>query len=333
MKVLLTGADGFLGSNITRELLDQGYEVRALVVPGRQHLTLQGLAIERFEGNLLKSSDILEAATGCDFVIHAAASTSVWPTRNRLVNKINIEGTENIIQAVLKLKIQRLIYVGTASSFGFGTKEEPGDETQPYLSDRYKLDYVDSKYRAQQMVLEAVHKDRLPAVVVNPCFMFGPYDSMPSSGAMIVAVCMGKIPGYTPGGRNYIYVKDVARGIVNALRKGRIGECYILGNQNLNYEEVFKLIATTTGSKIPTLRIPSLLTKAYGLFNSLIGKVSGKPPTLSYNLACIACDDQYYSPAKAVKELEIPQTPLSVAVKDAFDWLKEHKYLEPKKER
>jgi dihydroflavonol-4-reductase len=327
MKVLLTGADGFLGSNITRELILQGYEVRVFVMPGRQTITLDGLKIERFEGNLLQEDDVLKAASGCDMVIHAAASTSVWPTRNEMVNRVNIGGTVNIIRAVREQKIKRLVYVGTASSFGFGSKEKPGDESRPYLSGKYNLDYVDSKHRAQQLILEAVKNEKLPAVVVNPCFMFGPYDSHPSSGAMIVAVCKGKVPGFSNGGRNYIYVKDVAKGVVNALRKGVIGECYILGNANLTYQEIFTLIAKTTESKVPTWKIPAVLTKVYGWINSMLGKISGKAPVLSLNLARIACDEHYYTPSRAIRELDLPQTPIAVAVKDAFEWLKAHQYV------
>jgi dihydroflavonol-4-reductase len=328
MKILLTGADGFLGSNITRELLAQGYEVRTFIIPGHKALTLAGLPIERFEGNLLNAQDVMKAVEGCDAVIHAAASTSVWPTRNEHVKKVNIEGTRNIIRAVIENKIQRLVYVSTASSFGFGSKENPGDETRPYLSGKYGLDYVDSKYEAQQLVLKAVAEEKLPAVIVNPCFMFGPYDSVPSSGAMIVAVCKGKVPGYSTGGRNYIYVKDVAKGVANALKKGRIGECYILGNKNLTYQEIFKTIAETTGSKIPTVRIPPLLTKLYGSLTTMTGKISGKAPTLNYSLALIACDEHYYSPAKAVRELDLPQTPIEVALKEAYEWLKANHYLD-----
>jgi len=327
MKILLTGADGFLGSNITRELLSRGHEVRAFLIPGHLTLTLEGLPLERFSGNLLQASDVLRAAAGCDAVIHAAASTSVWPTRNPLVNQVNIEGTRHIIEAVRQLGIPRLVYVSTASSFGFGSLEKPGNEQSPYRSATYQLDYVDSKYHAQQLVLEAVKKSQLPAIIVNPCFMFGPYDSKPSSGAMIVAACKGKLPGYSNGGRNYIYVKDVACGVVNALQQGRIGECYILGNSNLSYEAIFKIIADVTGAKIPQRKIPAPLTKAYGWFNSFYAKATGKAPTLSHNLARIACDEHYYDPGKAVRELNLPQTPIAVAVTEAFNWLVKYGYV------
>jgi dihydroflavonol-4-reductase len=327
MKILLTGADGFLGSHITRELLATGYAVRIFVLSGRMTSTLNGLSLERFEGNLLDTKDVMKAVEGCDAVIHAAASTSVWPARNPMVNRVNIEGTRHIISACLHHKVQRLVYVGTASSFGFGSKTKPGDENRPYASGKYALDYVDSKYEAQKLVLKAVSDNQLPAVIVNPCFMFGAYDSQPSSGAMIVAVCKGKVPGYTTGGRNYIYVKDVANGVANALKKGKTGECYILGNENLTYQEVFKMIAEITKSRTPSVRIPSAITKGYGLFNSAVSKARGKPPILSYPLARIACEEQYYSPAKAIRELSLHQTPLRIAIQESFDWLKANHYV------
>jgi dihydroflavonol-4-reductase len=230
MKILITGADGLLGSNLVRELLKRGHQLRAFVQPGRQQKTLAGLTFEKFPGNLLNAEEVLKSTEGCDAVIHCAANTSVWPTRSESINKVNIEGTKNIIHAVQKNNIQRMIYVGTANSFGFGSKENPGVEGNPYRSAMYGLDYMDSKYKAQQLILKEVQERKLPAVIVNPTFMFGPYDSNPSSGAMIVALYKGKVPGYTSGGRNYVCAKDAAVAIANALTKGRVGECYILGN-------------------------------------------------------------------------------------------------------
>ncbi|MBK9479713.1 MAG: NAD-dependent epimerase/dehydratase family protein [Bacteroidetes bacterium] len=322
MKVLLTGADGFLGSNITRELLKQGYEVRAFHLPHQQTATLQDLPIERYEGNLLNIQDIEKALVGCDAIIHAAASTSVWPTRNATSWKINVEATKNCITAALSAKVKRFVYVGTANSFGFGTKANPGNEEGAYNCDQYKLDYMDSKKAAQQLVLKAVKEQQLPAVIVNPCFMFGPYDSIPGPGAMIVSICKNQIPGYTSGGRNYTAVKDVAQAIVNAIKQGRIGECYILGNANLSYREIFDLIAETTGSKHPKTHIPTLLAKTYGGINSLIGRISGRAPKVSYPLAQIACDTHYYSSDKAIRELGLQQSDLKQAIAESYGWLK-----------
>lgn len=327
MKIFVTGADGLLGSNLVRELLSRGHAVRAFVQPGRQQKTLEGLVIEKFEGNLLNQEDIVAGSAGCDAIIHCAASTAVWPIRSEIINKVNIDGTKNIIQAVYKNNIQRLVYVGTANSFGFGTKEVPGIEGNPYKSATYGLDYMDSKYKAMLLVLDEVKKNSLPALVVNPTFMFGPYDSTPSSGAMIVALYNGKVPGYTTGGRNYLCAKDAAVAIANALTQGRIGECYILGNQNLSYKEIFSTIANTIGVKAPSLAIPSVFAKLYGHIGSLMGKLSGKAPAISYPLARISGDEHYYSPEKARKELSLPQTPVETGIKESFEWLKQNGYL------
>lgn len=327
MKILVTGADGLLGSNLVRELLSRGHSIRAFVQPGRQQKTLDGLAIEKFPGDLLNVEEVSKAGESCEAVIHCAASTSVWPIRSEIVNKVNIEGTKNIIKAVQQNKIQRMIYVGTANSFGFGSKENPGVEGNPYKSATYGLDYMDSKYKAQQVILSEVKENSLPAVIVNPTFMFGPYDSNPSSGAMIVALYKGKVPGYTSGGRNYICAKDAAIAIANALTRGRIGECYILGNHNLSYKEAFGKISETIGVKPPSIAIPSVFAKLYGRVGSLIGTVRGKTPAISYPLSRIACDEHYFSPAKAIKELGLPQTPIETGIKECFEWLKENDYL------
>jgi dihydroflavonol-4-reductase len=327
MRILVTGADGLLGSNLVRELLVRGHSIRAFVQPGRQQKTLEGLTLEKFPGNLLNADEVIKAGEGCDAVIHCAASTSVWPIRSEIVNKVNIEGTKNIIKAVQQNKIQRMIYVGTANSFGFGSKENLGVEGNPYKSATYGLDYMDSKYKAQQVILNEVKENLLPAIVVNPTFMFGPYDSNPSSGAMIVALYKGKVPGYTSGGRNYVCAKDAAFAIANALTKGRVGECYILGNQNLSYKEAFEKIASTIGVRPPSISIPSIFAKLYGRIGSFIGTVSGNTPAISYPLSRIACDEHYFSPAKAVRELELPQTPIETGIKECFEWLKENDYL------
>jgi dihydroflavonol-4-reductase len=327
MKIFVTGADGLLGSNLVRELISRGHAVRAFVQPGRQQKTLEGLSIEKAEGNLLMETDVISGSAGCDAIIHCAASTAVWPIRSEIINKVNIDGTKNIIKAVQQNNIQRLVYVGTANSFGFGSKEAPGIEGNPYKSATYGLDYMDSKYKAMLVVLEEVKKNSLPAVVVNPTFMFGPYDSTPSSGAMIVALYKGKVPGYTAGGRNYLCAKDAGVAIANALTQGRVGECYILGNENLSYKEIFTKISNTIGVKPPALAIPSVFAKLYGHIGSLTGTITGKAPAVSYPLSRIASDEHYYSPAKARTELGLPQSPVETGIKESFEWLKENGYL------
>ena len=326
MKILVTGPDGVLGSNLVRELLSRDYDVTVLLEDGKKAPTLDGLSINKLSGNILNQNDLDKAIEGKNIVIHCAASTSVYPARSEIVNKVNIEGTKNVISAVQKHNVDRLIYVGTANSFGFGDATSPGVEGNPYTSIKYGLDYMDSKRIAQEVILESVEKDGLPAIVVNPTFMIGPYDSRPSSGAMVLAIHNGKVPGYTNGGKNYVAVKDAATAIANAVTMGRIGECYILGNVNLTYKEAFELIADTIGSKAPKRRLSNFMVKSYGSINSSLAKIFKFYPSVTKELATISCEIHYYSPEKARKELGLPQTPLKVAIKECFDWLDQNGY-------
>jgi len=325
-KILVTGADGLLGSNLVRELLNRKYRVRAFVQSERCVNTLDDLPIERFDGDLLNKNSVSHAIKGCNYIIHAAASTSVWPSRNRQVWEVNVQGTRNVSSCALKANIERMIYVGTANSFGFGTKDNPGHEEHTYLADKYKIDYLDSKYEAHKAILEAVN-DGLRAIIVNPTFMIGPYDSGPSSGALLIALCKKKIVGFTRGGKNYIYVKDVASAIANALTMGRIGQGYILGNANLSYQEAFKLIGDTLGIQAPQMKIPDWAVLLSGRLFTLTARVTGQPPIISYPMAKISLDDHYFTPKKAIEELMLPQTPLEVAFREAFEWFKENKYI------
>ncbi len=326
MKVLITGADGMLGSNLTRELLSRGHQVKAFLLPNSPSKSLDGLAIEKVTGNILKLEELEKAMQGCDAMVHAAANTNIWPSRSEIVRKVNIDGTKNVIAAALNAKLKRLVYIGTANSFGFGSKESPGDETRSYQSSKYGLDYMDSKYDAQQLVLKAVKEKQLPALIVNPTFMFGPYDSKPGAGAMIIAIYQQKVPGFAQGGRNYIYVKDVAIAIANGLVQGKVGECYIAGNENLNYQEAFSKIAKVTGVKAPSIKIAPVFSKAYGMLGSMYGSVFKTTPKVSYAMAQISSDGHYFSAKKAVSELGMPQTDIEIAIKECFDWLKANGY-------
>ena len=321
MKTLITGPDGLLGSNIVRVFLDAGHEVRVFVLPNSTSTTLDGLPVERFEGDLLSAESVSTAVEGCDYVVHAGANTSVWPARSKIVRDVNIVGTQNIIDACIKYKVKRLIYISSAASYAFGSKEKPGDENSPYKGYLYGLDYIDSKYEAHQLVEQAYAEQQLPVITICPTFMFGPYDSKPSAGAMILAIYNRKIPGYTVGGKNFVHARDVAVAAFNAIEKGRLGESYIAGNINLDYKELFSIIGETLGVKPPTLAMPSGLMLFYGRLNSFLAGIFSFKPGVTKEVAKISLDGQYFTPAKAVKELDMPQTPIEVAIKEAFDWM------------
>jgi dihydroflavonol-4-reductase len=327
-KVLITGADGLLGSNVVREFLARNYEVSVFLLhSSKEPATLKGLELNYFYGNILEREEIFNAVKGHDYVVHAAASTIVYPRRFELINLVNIDGTKNVIDACLEHHVNRLIHVGTANSFGYGSKEQPGTEKNPYQAHVYGMDYMDSKRKAQEIVLEAVKSNGLDAVVVNPTFMIGPYDSKPSSGSMIIALHKGKIPGFTNGAKNYIAVKDAAVAIVNAIDLGKKGECYILGNHNMAFKDAFGLFAKVIGAKAPKRRLSSTAVVFYGTLNSFLAKQLDYHPSVTRELAIISCEQQYYCSCKAKNELKMPNTPIEIAVKECFEWFKENGYL------
>jgi dihydroflavonol-4-reductase len=331
MKVLVTGPDGLLGSNLVRLLLERGYETRVLLQNGRNNRTLDGLDLEIVKGDVLDRDSVETAVKGCSVVLHAAANTNTNPSRSSIVRGVNIEGTRNILHAVRKHPVERFVHVGTTNSFGFGTKENPGNETLPYTAGKYRLDYFNSKHAAQHMVIREIEEHGLPAVIVNPTFLVGPYDSKPGFGTMIIAMYYQTLKVIPRGGRNYIDARDVAAGIANAISMGRIGECYILGNCNLSYGEIFNMICRIVDVAPPKRHIGPLFAKMYGLVSQVAGAVTGKPSGINLAIARISCDEHYYTAQKAIDELALPQTPIERAIEDAFVWLKENGYLDEKR--
>jgi len=328
MKVLLTGPDGILGNNLVRLLIESGYEVIAFVETGRRAKYLEGLQVEIVHGNILKPEDIEKASENCDVIIHAAAKTDTWPCKHSSYWDINVTGTRNVISAASKNRVKRLLHIGTANSFGPGSKANPGTEENPYEGKKYGLDYMCSKQAGQEEVLKEVSENDLDAVILNPTFMIGPYDSKPSSGAMIMAIYKGKAPGYPKGGRNFVYVKDVAKAIVNAISMGKKGECYILGNENLDYREIFGKIAKAVGVNPPKRSLPVFITLFYGRLMSFMGWLFRLYPAVNHPLAKISTEEHYYTSKKAVEQLHMPQTPIEFALEESVSWFRSNGYMD-----
>ncbi len=326
-KVLLTGANGFLGAHLARELLARKYHVRALIRAQSTCLTLADLPIERYVGDILLAGSVEKAAAGCDAIIHAAALAQANPARSPAIWAVNQAGTENLIRAARLSGATRFVYVGTANVFGPGTREQPGNETYPFAGKHYGSDYVDSKRAATERVQEAVRQFDLPAVLIHPTFMIGPLDAKPTSGRMLLELFQGRVIGYPAGGKNYVHVRDVAVATVNALTQGRPGESFILGNENRSYQEAFALMAQRMGVEPPRWAIPPGLARLYGYGCDAWARVTGRPGQLNSAMIAMANEGHYFSAQKAVTELGLPQTPIVEAIDEAFDWFKRHNYL------
>lgn len=330
--VLVTGASGFLGRHLVQELLGRGYPVRALVRPGSTRQPsplppLTSLKVEVREGDLCRPASVQDLAQGCSAIIHAAARAEVNPARNSAVWEANVGGTETMLDLARQSAVERFVFVGTANVFGYGSRLQPGDETRAYAGKQYGLDYMDSKRAATDRVLEAVAQWQLPAVLVHPTFMLGPGDAKPTSNALLLELYRGKLPGYPPGGKNYVHVRDVAVATVNALTQGRIGESYILGHQNLSYREAFILMARLMGVRPPTRPIPALLARLYGAACDVQALATGRPAQVNSAMVAVANDGHYFSVQKARAELSLPQTDLEEAIREAFHWFKAHQYV------
>lgn len=326
IKVLVTGANGFLGRHLMAELLRRNYQVRALLRP---HSPAIGpvLPVEIYEGDICRPATVAGAADGCGAVIHAAALAQVNPARNPAVWAVNHTGTETVLRLAQRAGVARFVYVGTANVFGFGPRLQPGDETRPYTGHRYGLDYMDSKRAATDLVHRAVAEEHLPAVLVHPTFMLGPGDAKPTSNALLLELYRGRLPGYPAGGKNYVHVRDVAVATVNALSQGRVGESYILGHENLSYREAFALMAAVMDRPAPRWPVPPALARLYGAASELRAGLTGRPARINAAMAAVAADGHYFSARKAVAELALPQTPIAQAVAEAFAWFKANHYV------
>lgn len=329
MLILVTGADGFLGGHITSILLEEGYTVRALYHPASSQAGLEERPnLDIVEGDILNTDSLISAFKDVDAVIHTAASTMVYPRRHQSIWKINFQGTRNLAECAVKHSIKRFVCIGTANSFGSGTLENPGTEENPFTDGRFGADYMNSKRSIQEWLLNFSSKTGFPVIILNPCFMLGPGDSKPGSGVMILRLLGRKTLPISKGGRNFVSVKDVARATVNALSMGRIGECYICGNENLPYSKAFPLFGRIMGMNSPTLPVPAPFVLAYGAINSLIAKITGKEPSVSFMMSRASLQGYYYSPEKARRELDLPQTPIKTAAAEAFSWFRENGYCD-----
>lgn len=315
-RVFVTGAAGLLGTNIIKELIRQKYSVVGLIratIPSIRHRK-----VTYMKGDILNKKTIQKAMKGCDYVIHAAALATPWPTRSTTIFKVNLNGTKTLLQAAKEEGIRRFVHVSTANCFLPGSKKTPG--TEQYLDPLRGrvLDYIRSKKAAQDYVL-AQHD--VPVIVVAPTFMIGPGGMI--SNEMVFRVARGDIPGYTKGGKNFIAVQDVAGVCVAALTKGKTAESYLLANKNLSYKEFFALVANCAGITPPRRFIPSFAVLAYGLINSIISQLTSKRPLLSFTMALYSLQESYYDAKKARRELGLSQTSIVTAIKGSLEWLKQ----------
>lgn len=327
MKALVTGASGLLGGNVVRELIRRGIEVKIFVRSLKEIPALKGLKFEQYSGSLTSREDLFAAAQGCDIIVHTAAITDQWPTAYEHYEAVNVKATIMLLEVVKQLHIKKMIYVSTANTFGYGTKEKPADELSEFRFFNYNSGYIMSKFLAQQHVLREIEKSHLPVVIVNPAFMIGPYDSKPSSGKIILMGLNKKIMLCPSGGKCFVDVRDAAVAVCNAITMGKDGECYLLANQNMSYWEFFEMLSVIREMPQTKILLPKFLILFIGMLGSLYEKLTGKPAKLNFTNARLLGLTLYYNGNKAVEELQMPLTPVRKSVTDALNWFENNNMI------
>jgi len=326
-KVLVTGANGLLGAHIVRELVKRKYSVRVLVRKKSDLSALKGLDIEFFYGKMTQKKDVFEAVRNCSFLIHSAAKTSPKPSDVEAFKTPNITSTEHCIEASKKFRLKRLVYVSTANTLGNGTLDNPGNEEQPFMPWLEKSGYAYSKFIAQQMVLNETRNGTLNAVVVNPTFIIGDNDVKPSSGQIFSQILNKPVAFYPPGGKNFVDAEAAAIGAVNAMEKGKQGECYLLAGENMLYKDFYKMTVEIAGQNPVLIPVPRFMLMALGYVGDFSENVLKLPVRLSKVNARMLCEENFYTPEKAMKELDLPFIPAREAAKKAIDWFRANNYF------
>ncbi|MDT7043277.1 hopanoid-associated sugar epimerase [Candidatus Nitronereus thalassa] len=327
MKALVTGATGFIGSAVARALLATGTEVRALVRQGTDVRALDGLAVETVHGDLCDAASLRSALCGCQQLYHVAAHYALWARDPSVFYRVNVDGTKALMEAARDAGIERIVYTSSVAALGVPKAGGVANEETQSSLEHMIGDYKRSKYLAEQEVLTFA-KAGLPVVIVNPSAPIGVFDVKPTpTGQIVVDFMKGKIPAYMETGMNLTDVEDVAVGHLQAMERGRIGERYILGNRNLMLREIFEMLGVITGVKAPTMRLPRGLVLPLAHINQWIADyVTHQTPRIPLEGVRMAKYLMHYDCSKAIRELDLPQTPIEVALEKAVKWFRDHHY-------
>lgn len=327
-KVLITGATGFVGSILGKRLADTGTELRCLIRPGNEATNLTGWEYERVDGSLEDEDVLRRAMQGVEAVYHLAALVSFRKKDAAAMQQVNVEGTARVARLAREEAVPRLLYMSSIAAVGHSRDKKPIDEEAPYNFGPWKIPYCDTKRGGELAVLDEVERG-LDAVIVNPSSMFGPGDRRKAEGSLLQAIAYDKIPFCPAGGLNVADVRDVVSGTIAAMERGRTGERYILGGENLTGRQLFAKIAQVLGKKPPRRTLPRWLMRAFAQGLSLVDALRPLEPPMTGALARMAPLLMWYSSAKAERELGYATYPIEIALKETFDWMFDLDLLDP----
>jgi dihydroflavonol-4-reductase len=332
MKCFVTGASGFIGANLVHQLVARGHSVRALL---RTESDLRGLAgadYQRVAGDLADRAALENGMKDCDWCFHVAASYQLWMRDYAPMYAANVEGTRNVLEAAGRAGCARIVYTSTVGCIGLPQEKKgtviPTDETTPVAEGQMSNHYKRSKWQAEQVARELAGKG-LPIVIVNPSAPVGPRDVKPTpTGQLLLDFLNRKLPAYVDTGLNWVHVRDVASGHILAAEKGRVGERYILGHANGNWtmREMLGVLEEITGLPAPKMKVPYWVALAAAHVDEAISSATGKPPKAPLAGVRMAKYKMWFNPAKAIRELGLPQTPPKEALAAAVEWFRANGY-------
>ena len=320
---LITGATGFVGWHIARLLLDRGDHVRALARDPAKLRELDG--IQPFRGDLRDADSLARAVGGCRFVYHVAADYRLWARDPQEMFRSNVDGTRNLLEAARRAGVERVVYTSTVGCIGF-PPGELGDEQTPVSLDDMQGPYKRSKFQAEQVALEFASQG-FPVVIVNPTAPVGDHDFKPTpTGKMLVDFARGAMPAFLDTGLNVVDVRDVAAGHLAACDRGRVGERYILGSENLTLEKIFATLAAAIGKPAPKIRVPYAVAYAAGAASTAWANLTGKEPVAPLDGVRMAKKKMWVRHDKAARELGYTPGAAAVALTRAVEWFRANGY-------
>jgi dihydroflavonol-4-reductase len=318
---LVTGATGFVGSAVARALGARGHQIRVLVRSTSNRRNLDGFQAEIVFGDVNDSVAVARAVAGCRYVIHLAADYRIWVPSPAQMLRTNVEATSGLMRAAKAAGVERIVHCSSVAALGFTRDGSPADEDTPVELGKIAGSYKRSKYLGEQAVRQLIREEGLPAVIVNPAAPVGMRDIKPTpTGRMIVDSANGRIPAYMNTGLNLVRVEDVAIGHVLALERGRIGEGYILGGENLSLLEILTMVTQETGRRPPSIKVSPTLMWPVAWVEEMLGRLFNMEPRVTRDHLRMARHKMFFSSAKAMRELGYAPRPVRPAIKEAVAW-------------
>ena len=329
MTTLLTGATGFVGAAVLRRLIKTGYNVRALVRPNSDRRNLSGIDCEIVTGDLAEPESLQRAAQGCEAVFHVAADYRLWVVDRAKMNRVNVQGTVDLIRAAAAAGASRIVYTSSVATLRLRDDGLPADEkSDAELPDMIGV-YKQSKFLAEREVKRLVADEGFPVVIVKPTTPFGPGDVKPTpTGRMIIEAASGRMPAYVNTGLNVAHVDDVAAGHLLAYDRGVVGESYILGGENRSLQWILETVAELTGRRPPRIRLPHWFITPIAYIVEGITRIRGAgEPMITVDAVRMARKPMYFSSEKARSALGYSPRPAVEALRDEIEWFRKHGYV------